>query len=67
MHNYLKQRYISPIVLQEVELCIEFDLLTKSVVDQMNKAGVYTTPQEVEHEDFSTGTMNFKWEEDSSL
>ena len=58
-----KQRYEKPLILQEVEFRLELDLLAGSVTDSMNKGGVYTTPQNVEHEDFSTGSMNFKWED----
>ena len=61
------QHYHKPIVLKTVTVCQEKSFLAGSVVDQMNKGGIYTTPQKVEHEDFSTGEMNFKWEEGSDL
>lgn len=41
---------------------LERAFLGGSVVDNLNKAGVYTKAQDVEEINYESGDFNFKWE-----
>ncbi len=62
MFSKHRQRYTSPCVLQETEVMLERAFLGGSVVDNLNKAGVYTKAQDVEEINYESGDFNFKWE-----
>ena len=58
-----KLPYTVPAILQSVSFSLEGDLLEGSVVDKLNKGGVYTEHQEVEEKSFdNSAEYNFKWE-----
>ncbi len=55
-----KLPYVPPLILREMEFCVEKGLLAGSVVD---KTTVTSVGQEVNDIDWSTGGFNHTWEE----
>ena len=55
--------YRAPEVLQQVTFQPESDLLARSITESLNNAGVFTSAQEVDYQDFSDASANyFEWE-----
>ena len=61
--SLLRCHYKTPEVLQQVTCQPESDLLAGSVKESLNNAGVFTSAQEVDYQDFSDASTNyFEWE-----